>query len=335
MSTGSALPGSALPGSGSGARPRMIVDCDPGLDDAAALVLASHFADLVGVTTVGGNAPLVDVTTNALLTAQVFGIEVEVHAGAERPLVAEPLHAPEIHGERGFDGPSLPPLERQAASHDAVEYLIETIRGEEGLWLVPTGPLTNVALALRSAPDLGARLAGISFMGGSAASGNRTAAAEFNVLVDPEAAAAVVAAGRRSEGGGEVPVLMAGLDLTHQFVVDDALAADLRATATPGGVMLADLVVAYLDQVEAIRGVRQGGFHDPCAVLAVTHPGLITHAHRRVEVELAGTHTRGMTLVDQRRALDEDDPDGNVWHGHTLDQPAARAALLGAVVAHG
>lgn len=311
----------------SATRPRAILDCDPGLDDAAAIVLAHHHADLVGITTVGGNAPLADVTANALLTTQVFGIDVEVHAGADRPLVAEPRHAPEIHGVHGFEGPSLPPLERSAASHHAVDYLIETIRSEEGLWLIPTGPLTNVALALRHAPDLVDRMAGISFMGGSATVGNHTPVAEFNILVDPEAAAIVVRSGGR--------VLMAGLDLTHQFVVDDGLADRLRAIGNPGGVMLAELVVAYLDQVEVVRGRRRGGLHDPCAVLAVTHPDVVAHTRRQVAVELQGAHTRGMTVVDQRPGPGVDDPDGNVWHGHRLDHPTALAYLVEAVAAHG
>jgi inosine-uridine nucleoside N-ribohydrolase len=169
--------------------PRLIVDCDPGQDDAVALVVAAYAGELVGITTVGGNAPLSAVTANALMTCQLFGIDAEVHAGADRPLIAEPRHAPEIHGESGFHGPTLPALERQVASDDAISYLIETIRAEEGLWLVPMGPLTNIALAFRQAPDLPGRLAGVSFMGGSAGSGNRTATAEFNVFVDPEAAA--------------------------------------------------------------------------------------------------------------------------------------------------
>ncbi|MEM7339707.1 MAG: nucleoside hydrolase [Actinomycetota bacterium] len=307
-------------------RPQIVLDCDPGLDDAAAIAVASQYADLVGITTVGGNAPLADVTTNALLTVQVLGIDVEVHAGAERPLVAPPRTAPEIHGAHGFAGPTLPPLERQVASNDAVPYLIETIRATEGLWLVPTGPLTNVALALRAAPDLAGRLAGISFMGGSAGAGNHTPVGEFNILVDPEAAATVLSA--------PTTIRMAGLDLTHQFVVDDALATDVRAVGTAGAEMLADLIVAYLDNVEGIRGRRQGGLHDPCAVLAVTHPGLVSHVRRRVEVELAGTHTRGMTVVDQRLPAGVDDPEGSVEHGHTLDHGAARSALLDALAAH-
>lgn len=316
------------PGGSTGAsRPRLILDCDPGLDDAAALVMAAHWGDLVGVTTVGGNAPLRDVTSNALLAAQVFGIDVEIHAGAERPLVAEPRHAPEIHGEHGFAGPDLPELSRSAASHDAVGWLIEAIRAEEGLWLVPTGPLTNVALALRAAPDLVDRLAGISFMGGSAAAGNHSAVAEFNILVDPEAAAAVLAA--------PTVVHMAGLDLTHQFPADDALADTMRSVGTAGGVLLADLIVGYLDKIDHIRG-RRGGLHDPCAVLAVTHPHLIDWTARHAVVELAGTHTRGMTVLDQRRpAAGEPAEPGIILHGHTIDHEAARLALVEAVAAHG
>ncbi len=308
-------------------RPRLIIDCDPGHDDAAALVLAAHHAEIVGITTVGGNAPLADVTANALLTTQIFGIDAEVYAGAARPLVAEARHAPEIHGEHGFDGPNLPVPARSAADGHAVDYLIETIRGDEGLWLVPTGPLTNVALALRRAPDLVDRLAGISFMGGSAGAGNSTPTAEFNVLVDPEAAAIVVGAGGR--------ILMAGLDLTHQFVVDDALAAALRAVGNRGAEVLADLVDAYLDQIEKIRGTRRGGLHDPCAVLAVTHPELVGHTRRQVAVELAGTHTRGMTVVDRRPGRGVDDPAGNLWHGHTIDSAEAQRLFLAAVDARG
>ena len=303
-------------------RPRLLVDCDPGLDDAVALVAAARLGDLVGITTVGGNAPLRDVTTNALLVCQLFDLDVEVHAGAGRPLVAEPLHAPEIHGVSGFAGPDLPVLERTAASDAGVDYLIETVRAEEGLWLVPIGPLTNVALAFRSAPDLPERLAGISFMGGSSTFGNRTPAAEFNVLADPEAAAVVL--------GSRARIHMAGLDLTHQFVVDDGLASDIAAIGRPGPTVLADLMTGYLDRVEAIRGLRQGGLHDPCAVLAVTNPEVIQSTARRVEVELSGSLTRGMTVVDQRPGRTENP---NVHHGHTLHHPEARRLVLSALAA--
>lgn len=309
---------------------RILVDCDPGHDDAVALVTAAHYGELVGITTVGGNAPLADVTSNALLTCQLFDIQVDVHAGADRPLVAPPRHAPEIHGVSGFAGPSLPALERGPASSDGVDYLIDTIRSEEGLWLVPIGPLTNVALAFRQAPDLPRRLAGVSFMGGSATIGNHTPVAEFNVLVDPEAAAVVLASGAR--------IQMAGLDLTHQFVIDDGLVADIATIGGTGATVISELVVSYLDQVEQVRGLRRGGLHDPCAVLAVTHPELIRHRLRRVDVELTGTFTRGMTVVDRRpgRVSDTEGADGqplNVHHGHTLDHETARRLVLDAIAA--
>jgi inosine-uridine nucleoside N-ribohydrolase len=306
------------------AKPRILIDCDPGHDDAMAIVTAAHHGDLVGITTVGGNAPLADVTANALLTCQLFGVDVEVRAGADRPLVAPPRHAPEIHGVSGFggSGSSLPELTRSTADGHAVDYLIDTIRGEEGLWLCPLGPLTNVALALRRAPDLARRLAGISFMGGSAGAGNHSAVAEFNVLVDPEAASIVL-------GSGAV-IHMAGLDLTHQFVVDDNLARDLAAIGGSGPTMLAELVDKYLDRIEARRGSRTGGLHDPCAVLAVTNPEVIESERRHVAVELSGSLTRGMTVVDLRPA-GGDEP--NVVHGHTLDADRARRLVLDAVAA--
>ncbi len=310
------------PGTTGDSRPRLIVDCDPGHDDAVALVLAAHYGDLVGITTVGGNAPLADVTTNALLTCQIFGIDVEVHAGADRPLVAPPRHAPEIHGVSGFAGPDLPPLHRSVASNSAVEYLIETIRSEEGLWLVPVGPMTNVALAFRQAPDLPGRLAGVSFMGGSAGAGNHSAVAEFNILVDPEAAHVVLTSGAR--------IHMAGLDLTRQFVVDDGLADDIDATGGVGARVVADLIRSYLDQAAKLGGHRIGGFHDPCAVLAVTRPELVESTPRNVAVELTGTITRGMTVVDMRSSRPGEP---NVFHGHTLDHRWARKLTIDAIAA--
>ncbi len=300
--------------------PRLIVDCDPGHDDTLALVLADVRGELVGVTTVGGNAPLVDVTRNALLVGQMYGIDAPVHRGAARPLVAEPRNALHIHGTHGLAGPVLPELERAVASDDAVEWIIETTRADEGIWLVPIGPMTNIATVFRLAPDVVDRIAGLSFMGGSADVGNHGPVSEFNTLVDPEALHIVLTA-------GVADVRMAGLDLTHQFVVDDALEADLRAIGGTGAVFAADMVGAYLDNVEGWVGRRRGGLHDPCAVLAVTDPDVISFTDRHVGVELRGELTRGMTVVDRRPG----DRETNVRHGHTLDHDRARSILLDAV----
>ncbi len=321
-------------------KPRLIVDCDPGQDDAVAIVVAAAYGELLGITTVGGNAPLADVTRNALLTCQLFGLDVPVYAGEATPLKAEPLHAPEIHGTSGFAGPSLPELDREPEHPHAVEYLIERVRADEGLWLVQIGPATNVATAFAKAPDLPGRLAGVSFMGGSASGGNRTAAAEFNALADPEALDVVL--------GSDTEIRMCGLDLTMQLTVDDQLVSDIRdvaapdggALGNPGAKVIADLFGHYLERIEALAGHRVGGLHDPCAVLAVTHPELFEMVKRPTGVELRGSLTRGMTVVDRRSRVSEGDTgipwtDAGqfhpVWHCVSLDVVAARSLVVDAL----
>lgn len=274
-------------------RPAVVLDCDPGHDDALAILLAGATTELVGITTVSGNAPLDRTLANALVVTQIAGLEVPVHAGASRPLVAEPRHAAFIHGESGLDGPQLPPLRRRPAAGSAVRFLLETAEARDDLWLVATGPLTNVALALREEPSLAGRLRGISLMGGSYGPGNVTASAEFNILADPEAAAVVFGSGAQ--------LTMAGLDLTHRFRMPRARADAIRALGTPSATFAADLLDAYGAAYARAFGPDVGvPLHDPCAVLALTHPDLFTSERRHVAVELTGTLTRGMTVVDRR-----------------------------------
>ena len=163
------------------------------------------------MTTVSGNAPLEKTTRNALLTCQLLGLEVAIHAGASRPLIAEPRHAEFIHGASGLDGPALPPLTREPAGSDAAGFIVESASNHSDLWLVATGPLTNVAAALLRDPELADRLAGIAIMGGGSTFGNVTAAAEFNILSDPEAADRVFRSGAN--------LVLADLNLTHQFLL--------------------------------------------------------------------------------------------------------------------
>lgn len=271
----------------------ILVDCDPGHDDALALLVAARRAELVAVTTVSGNAPLKSTLRNALVTLQVAGIEVPVHAGADRPLVQPPRHAAFIHGDSGLDGPELPTLEREPSDVPAVRAILDAAERYDGLWLVATGPLTNVALALRQEPGLAQRLRGISVMGGSFSAGNVTAVAEFNIWADPEAAAIVFDAG--------APLLMAGLDVTHQLQIDEARIARIRAQGGAAATFSADLLTYYGRAYQrAFGGAAAGPLHDPCAVLAVTDPELFRVEERHVAVELTGTHTRGMTVVDRR-----------------------------------
>jgi inosine-uridine nucleoside N-ribohydrolase len=271
----------------------VLLDCDPGHDDALAILLAGATTELVGVSAVSGNAPLEKTLRNALAVTELAGLDVPVHAGATRPLVAAPRHAAFIHGESGLDGPTLPPLRRRPADGTAVRFLLESAEARDDLWLIATGPLTNVALALREEPGLAQRLRGISLMGGSYGPGNVTPTAEFNILADPEAAAVVFGSGAR--------LVMAGLDLTHRFRMNPARVASVRALGNRVATFAAELLDAYGAAYARNFGPEVGvPLHDPCAVLALTHPALFASEERHVEVELAGTLTRGMTVVDRR-----------------------------------
>ncbi len=209
-------------------RPAIVLDCDPGHDDALAIAVAGVHTDLLGITTVAGNVPLDLTTRNARAMVEVLGLDVPVHRGSRRPLVAEPRTAEFIHGASGLDGPTLPTPTRDLASEDAVGFLVDTVRARPGeVWIVATGPLTNVALALRTAPDVAEKVAGIALMGGGVPFGNVTPSAEFNVLVDPEAADIVFRSGAR--------IVMAGLNVTHQWMIGAPVVERLRAARRSGG----------------------------------------------------------------------------------------------------
>jgi inosine-uridine nucleoside N-ribohydrolase len=278
----------------------IILDCDPGHDDAIAMVVAARHTNMLGITTVAGNAPLESTTRNALVIRDLLGIDTPVHAGANRPLVAPPRHAGYVHGESGLDGAQLPPPSGPPASRDAIGFIIDTVRNHDGVWLVPTGPLTNIALALRSAPDIAARIAGISFMGGGLF-GNRTATAEFNIWADPEAAAIVV-----GYGG---PLVMSGLDITYQFQATPERIEEVRNLPGALAAVLADLMkffsATYMSRHDDMGGAA---VHDPLAVMALTHPELFTRSFSHVVVETDGEHTRGMTVIDQRTLIERPEP---------------------------
>ncbi len=276
-------------------RPRIILDCDPGIDDAIAIMTASRWANLVGITTVAGNVGVEHTTANALKLRSLLGLTVPVHRGADRPLVGDPFHARHVHGATGLADVDLPEPDDGPDSWDAVDFLVEATRAEEGLHLVPVGPLTNVALALRADPGLAGRVASITLMGGGAGIGNVTAAAEFNVFADPEAADIVF----RSGG----PVTMVGLNLTNQVRMGSGHAEACRAVGNRVGAVAADLIRYNIGAHRSQDRATSGAMHDPCAVLAVTHPGVVRTEPRHVTVELDGTHTRAQTLVDERGSL--------------------------------
>jgi inosine-uridine nucleoside N-ribohydrolase len=272
-------------------RPRILLDCDPGIDDSIAILTAAHHGELIGLTTVNGNVGIDYTTTNALVATQIAQLDVPVHRGAERPLIEPPFDAAWVHGPTGLGSVELPPLHTEIASDDAVGFICDAARSIDGLHLVAVGPFTNVALALRRDPDLPRHLAGLTVMGGAARTGNVTAVAEFNVWADPEAAAAVF---REA-----APVTMVGLDITRQVVFAEPEAQRIREAGSVASVFMADLLDFYIHNSRRV-GRAGASIHDAYAVLTVTHRDLFDISLHPIEVELSGRHTRGMTVVDER-----------------------------------
>lgn len=284
---------------------RLIIDCDPGHDDAIALILAHRHAEVVGITSVSGNAPLAATTANALTVTALLDVDTPVVSGAARPLVAEPIHAAAVHGESGLGGVHRIAHERTVVGDDAAGYLLDV--GEADITVVAVGPLTNLARAIERDPTWAKRIAGISIMGGSTDVGNVTRVAEFNIYADPEAAAIVF------ESGAEIT--LCGLNLTHQFQTSDALAERLRDAGSRKATFAAQIFDYQHDRMETLTGRRASAMHDPCAVLAITHPHLLDTRPRAVAVELTGTLTRGMTVVDQRVSRRRDQANAKVAYG--------------------
>ena len=274
-----------------------ILDCDPGHDDAIALLLAlaSPELDLLGVTTTYGNQTLAKTTANALRVLELVArTDVPVAAGAERPLQRELVVAAHVHGESGLDGPVLPEPTALPTTTDAVAFIADTLAGAaEPVTIVATGPLTNVARYLAARGTQG--IAQIVLMGGAIGEGNFTPAAEFNIWCDPEAAAVVFDCG--------LDVTMIGLDVTHQALLGPEVEGRLRDAGRVGS-FVADLNVFFTRYHRETYGWNGAPIHDAVAVAHLIRPGLVETRHRNVSVELASELCRGRTVVDLWRRTD-------------------------------
>ena len=294
----------------------VILDCDPGHDDAIALLLAlsSPEVELVGVTTTHGNQTLDKTTDNALRVLSLVGrTDVPVAMGADRPLVRELHVASHVHGESGLDGPDLPERAAEPIEQHAVDFLAEHVTPETVL--VPVGPLTNVALAL----DRGIAPARIVLMGGAIAEGNMTPAAEFNIWADPEAAQRVFHSG--------LDVTMIGLDVTHAALLTPVWADRFRASGRVG-TFVADLVEFFKQYHLRTYGWDGAPIHDAVALAHAIRPGLVTTERMNVEVELESELTRGRTVADRWHRTDRE-PNADV--GVSIDADAFFELLLGRV----
>lgn len=275
----------------------IILDCDPGHDDAIALLLAhgNPEIELLAVTTVHGNQSIEKVTRNALSVARIAGITgVPFAQGAHRPLVREPEIGESIHGESGLDGPVLPKPTLELDHRHAVRLIVDTIMAAEPgtVTLVPTGALTNIALAVRLEPRIVGRVKEVVLMGGGCHVGNWSAAAEFNIVIDPEAAHIVFSEPWK--------LTMVGLDLTHQALATPAVAAAIAAVGTGPARFVGELLEFFGSTYLEAQGFTHPPVHDPCAVALVIDPSVIDVVRVPLSIELTGTHTLGMTVADFR-----------------------------------
>ncbi len=277
------------------ARP-VIIDCDPGQDDAVMLLLAcaAPELDILGVTTVAGNVPLALTQRNARLILELAGRgDVPVYAGCERPLARAPLTAEAIHGHTGIDGYAVRDPAAPLADGHAVDFIVDTCRAAVGpVTLVPTGPLTNIATALQQAPDITAKIDRIVLMGGVDGCGSRVSpVAEFNILSDPDAAQIVFACG--------VPIVAFGLELTRQVINSPARLARIGAIGTPVAEAVVAMLTYYDAAVAEAAGATGGALHDPCPVAWLIRPDLFRGEMVNVAVETQSELTLGMTVVDR------------------------------------
>jgi len=308
----------------------IILDCDPGIDDALAIAFAagSPAIELAGLTTVAGNVELAKTTANALAVASFVGLgEVPVTAGCGTPLLRPALHAGHVHGESGLGGAVLPAPARTAEAGHAIDYIIETTAAAPGeITLVATGPLTNIALALRREPRLASRVRDFVIMGGSSGRGNVTPAAEFNIWADPEAAAIVF--GAEWPNGG---VRVIGLDVTLRARATAAVQDQMRTLGELGAQLLLPALAQYRD---ADDDSGEPPVHDVCAIVSIADPSVFGYTPAQVQIETRGQLTAGMSVTDFAQSITANaqvataiDPD-RFW-GVVMDAYTAVAARIG------
>jgi inosine-uridine nucleoside N-ribohydrolase len=286
----------------------LVLDCDPGHDDALAILLAaaSPSLDLRAITTVAGNQTLAKTTLNARRVCSVAGItSVPVAAGCERPLARDQVVAADIHGESGLDGPAFADPTVELDPRHAVELIIDESRATADLTLVAVGPLTNVATALQRDPALASRLRQIVIMGGAIGLGNTTPAAEFNIRVDPEAARLVFDSG--------VPITMIPLEVTHRATADEETLERIAGLGTPLARMSVELLRFFAETYERVFGFPHPPVHDPCAVAWLVDPAIVATRHMNVSIETRSELCDGRTVCD--------------LHGVTGRQPNASVGL--------
>jgi ribosylpyrimidine nucleosidase len=272
---------------------KIILDSDPGHDDAVAIMLAgkAENLELLGLSVVSGNQTIEKTTRNALNICQYLDLDIPVSMGAAHPLVKKPMICPEIHGESGLDGFIFPELHKQIDPRPADRFLVDLCLANEKVILVPTGPLTNIAMALQKEPKIKDHIEKIVLMGGSIGLGNVSPAAEFNILVDPEAADIVFRSG--------LPIYMNGLDVTRQVLVKESIIERMEKIPNKSATLFAALMRKYNENQKKVFAWSDGGpLHDPVTVVSLIDPSVVEYRYVNVEIDLSKGPSYGRTNCD-------------------------------------
>lgn len=275
-------------------RRKIVLDCDPGHDDAIAIMLAakSPAIDLLGITVVAGNQTLDKTLINALNVCQFLGLDVPVYKGCGQPMIREKLvSAPEIHGESGLDGPQFSVLTKKAEQQHAVNYIIDTLLASEGdITVVPTGPMTNLAMAMRLCPDILPKIHEIVLMGGCYQLGNMTPAAEFNILVDADAAHVVFTSGCK--------ITMVGLDVTRKVLCLPSIVERMGKIDNKAAKLFVDLMTFFNKTQKEVFGWDGGPLHDPVTIASLLDPTVLTTKACFTQIDIRSEQSYGRTNCD-------------------------------------
>ena len=274
-------------------RIKIILDCDPGHDDAVAIMLAgkSPKIDLLGITVVAGNQTLDNTQRNALNIVQCLELDVPVYAGCGQPMIREKITAGDIHGKTGLDGPEFEPLQRQLEKEHAVNFIIRTLmESEEPITMVTTGPMTNLGMAIRMEPRIVEKIKRIVLMGGAYTNGNVTPAAEFNIIADADAAYVCFTAGR--------PITMVGLDVTRKALCYPSVVERMDKVGNKASKLFVDLMGHFCKSQKEVFGWEGGPLHDPITIAYLIDPTVLTTKPMNAEIDIRSVQSYGRTNCD-------------------------------------
>ncbi len=272
---------------------KIILDCDPGHDDAVAIMLAGNSPqiELLGITVVAGNQTLDNTQRNALNVVQTLGLDVPVYAGCGQPMIREKITAGDIHGKTGLDGPVFEPLTRSLEPEHAVHYIIRTLmESEDPITMVVTGPMTNLGMAMRLEPAIVDKIERIVLMGGAYTNGNVTPAAEFNIIADADAAYVCFTCGR--------PITMVGLDVTRKVLCYPEIVERMGKVGNKASKLFVDLMKHFCKSQKEVFGWEGGPLHDPVTIASLLDPTVLKTKPMNVEIDIRSTQSYGRTNCD-------------------------------------